>query len=291
MAINLDRLPPELIEDYVAGKCGFFVGAGLSRGAGLPDWRGLLLALIDKAERDYHLDPARAAECRKLADDPTKFLMLAEEMRESLGLSKFKTVIEDVFTNESVKPREVHDLLVKLGLRKFIITTNYDLLIETAFVNNKIRPRVFKYYEAHAIQRSLYKREFFILKAHGDAETAAEHVVLTERDYRNVLYRQPGYQSALQSIFTMYSVIFLGSSLEDPELKLLLNYINSAFPLGGIPHYALMSSDRMSATEQSRWRKDYNVMIIPISSANDYSDVDDFLKLLLEKEKEAAAKP
>lgn len=218
-----------------------------------------------------------------------RFLMLAEEMKEVLGTAGFASAIEEIFTDETIKPRPVHDLLVKLAQKKFILTTNYDMLIENAFAFDRQRPRVYRYYEAHAIQRSLYKREFFILKAHGDAEMAAEKVILTERDYRNILYREPGYQSALQSIFTMYSVIFLGSSLDDPELRLLLNYINSAFPDGGIPHYALMSSDTMGATEQSRWRKDYNIQIIPISSANDYSDVDDFLKLLQAEEGKAIA--
>jgi SIR2-like domain len=287
MAFGAENIPPELISDYLGGKCGFFVGAGLSRGSGLPDWKGLLVDFIDRAKKSLLLDADRAADCLKLADDPSKYLMLAEEMKEVLGVD-FKTVIEEVFTDPKVKPRTVHELLVKLGHKMFILTTNYDMLIETAFVNERTRPRVYKYYEAHAIQRSLFKREFFVLKAHGDAETAAEKVILTERDYRNILYREPGYQSALQSIFTMYSVVFLGTSLDDPELKLLLNYVNSAFPQGGIPHYALMSAVTMGATEQARWKKDYNIRIIPISAANNYSDIDDFLKLLLEKEKEAA---
>ena len=43
--------------------------------------------------------------------------------------------------------------------------------------------------EAHAIQRSLFKREFFVLKAHGDAETPPEQIILTERDYGWILLR------------------------------------------------------------------------------------------------------
>jgi hypothetical protein len=288
MAIKLSDLPPDLIQSYVEGKCGFFVGAGLSRGSGLPDWGGLLVKLIQSAEGAHLIDATKAKECSALAKNSSKFLMLAEEMKEVLGV-KFKDVIEDVFGRKGPAPRKVHDLLVRLKKKRFIITTNYDMLIETAFVNHKIRPTVFKYYEAHSIQRSLFKREFFVLKAHGDAETAAEQIVLTEKDYRRLLYREPGYQSALQSIFTMYSVIFLGSSLADPELRLLLNYINAAFPQGGIQHYALMSGTNVGRTEQGRWLKDYNMRIIEISDKNDYEDIDEFLKLLLRREKKAAA--
>ena len=206
-------------------------------------------------------------------------------MKDILGV-EFKTFIEDTYAGKNIAPRQTHDLLVSLKRSNFIITTNYDLLIEKAFVNQRELQTSYKYYEAHAIQRQLYKREFFILKAHGDAKTATEKIVLTDKDYRRLLYQEPGYQSALQSIFTMYSVIFVGCSLQDPELKLLLSYINAAFPQGGIPHYALMTTEATGEIERNRWKKDYNMQIIPISADNDYEDIDTFFRILHEKEDE-----
>lgn len=285
MAIEKKHIPTELFEAYKGGKCGIFVGAGLSQGAGLPDWAGLLISLIDKAEDDYSIPKDKADDCRALAKDPAKFLMLAEEMKEILGV-EFKSVIEDVFGRDDLEPTEAHELLTNLTGNKFIITTNYDMLIEKAFAKKEQYRQGYKYYEAHALQRDLYKRAFFILKAHGDAKTGAEHIILTDKDYRRVLYKEPGYQSALQSIFTMYSVIFLGSSLQDPELRLLLNYINAAFPAGGIPHYALMTTDQIGDTERGRWRKDYNMRIIPISSDNNYEDINRFLRFLKDEDPE-----
>ena len=279
MALEKEHIPTELFDAYKEGKCGVFVGAGLSRGAGLPDWGGLLHSLIDKAAADNSIPEDKAGDCRSLADDPSKFLMLAQEMKEVLGV-EFKSVIEDIFGRADLKPTPAHELLVSLAGNKFIITTNYDMLIEQAFAAQGQYRQGYKYYEAHALLRDLYKRSFFILKAHGDAKTAPEHIILTDKDYRRLLYKEPGYQSALQSIFTMYSVIFLGSSLQDPELRLLLNYINAAFPEGGIPHYALMTTDQIGDTERGRWKKDYNMRIIPISSDKDYEDINRFLRFL-----------
>ena len=285
MALEIGNLPTALITQYLDKKCGFFVGSGLSTGAGFPDWKGLLLGLIGKAEDEHSMQAEHAAECRELAEDPAKFLMLAEELKEILGVD-FKTYLEETFMNPDLRPKEVHDLLVALKNNNFIITTNYDLLIEKAIVKQQLYPTSYKDYESHAVQRQLYLREFFLLKAHGDATSGAEHIVLTDKDYRRLLYQQPGYQSVLQSIFTMYSVIFIGCSLQDPELRLLLNYINAAFPEGGIPHYALLSTENTSSIEQNRWRKDYNIRTIPISSDNDYEDIDIFLKILGQKEEE-----
>ncbi|MFC4732605.1 SIR2 family protein [Salipiger abyssi] len=283
MALEKNQIPTELFDAYREGKCGVFVGAGLSQGAGLPDWAGLLVSLIDKAESDYSIPKEKADDCRKLAEDPAKFLMLAQEMKEVLGV-EFKSVIEDVFGRADLQPTQAHELLVSLKGNRFIITTNYDMLIEQAFAKNEQYRQGYKYYEAHALQRDLYKRAFFILKAHGDAKTAPEHIILTDKDYRRILYKEPGYQSALQSIFTMYSVIFLGSSLKDPDLQLLLNYINAAFPEGGIPHYALMTTDEIGNTERGRWKKDYNMRIIPISSEDNYEDINRFLRFLQEED-------
>ena len=82
----------------------------------------------------------------------------------------------------------------------------------------------------------------------------------------------------------MYSVIFIGSSLQDPELRLLLNYVNAAFPEGGIPHYALMTSEKAGKTERQRWGKDYNMKIVPINSDDNFADIDRFLTILSELE-------
>lgn len=286
MALAVENLPSLLIKQYIDKKCGFFVGAGLSTGAGFPDWKDFLLGLIGKAEDEHNMQPQHVADCRELAEDPAKFLTLAEEMKEFLGFD-FKAYLEETFMNPEIGPKQAHELLVALKDNNFIITTNYDLLIEKAFANRRIYQPTYQYYESHAVQRQLYKREFFLLKAHGDATSAPEDIVLTVKDYRRLLYQQPGYQSVLQSIFTMYSVIFIGCSLQDPELRLLLNYINAAFPRGGTPHYALLSTDKTSETERERWRKDYNIHTIPISSDNDYEDIDTFLKILGQKEKEA----
>ena len=106
--------------------------------------------------------------------------MIAEELKDVLG-AEFKAYIEEIFANEEKEPRPVHDLLVTLEKNKFIITTNYDLLVEKAFAKNGIYKSAYKYYEAHSIQRQLFRRDFFLLKAHGDATTAAEQIVMTDK--------------------------------------------------------------------------------------------------------------
>ena len=272
-------IPERLIDRYLGRKCGFFVGAGLSQGAGYPGWQSLLEGLIDRAA-EQGLEDNIIEECRSLAKDPAKYLMLAETLKEDLGGAEFQTYLEDTF-REPRPPSDTHELLVSLTRGRFILTTNYDLLIERAFAEQRKYQNAYKYYESDSIQRALFRRDFFVLKAHGDVDTAADKVVLTDKDYRRLLYKELGYQSVLQSIFTMYSVIFIGCSLQDPEIRLLLGYINTAFPEGGTEHYALLKESATSKTERKRWKKDYNVAVVPIF---DFEELDAFLETLRQRE-------
>ena len=114
MALTEAVIPKDLIKKYLDRTCGFFVGAGLSRGAGYPDWHGLLQGMIDRAVNEHNLPTDQADDCSGLLEEPGKFLMLAEEMKEVLGAVEFKAYLEETFAGDELAPQPVHDLLVTL---------------------------------------------------------------------------------------------------------------------------------------------------------------------------------
>ena len=119
------------------------------------------------------------------------------------------------------------------------------------------------------------------MKAHGDANRVGNGIVLTEVDYRELLYKNPGYRSLLSVMFTMYSMVFVGASMADPEINLLLGYISDAFSsTSGPVHYALLAEEDITEAEQERWAKDFKVQVIKISKANDYLESTEFLQAL-----------
>jgi hypothetical protein len=121
------------------------------------------------------------------------------------------------------------------------------------------------------------------LKAHGDIDHRNE-IVITERDYREIIFRSQGYRAALSAIFTTRSVLFLGSSLTDPEPKLLLGFLHDAFHGAGARHYALVPYNEFSETEASRWQKDFKVRCIRYHASNTtHPEVVEFLKTLPHK--------
>ena len=280
MAFDPNELPDSLVEAYAHRRCSMFVGAGLSRGAGLPSWEGLISELIDYTDKNLPAYRDKLPEYRALVTDPAKFLMLATELKEVL-LGSFNEYIADRYGDPNLMPTDNHRLLESLDGLRYILTTNYDSLIEDAFIAKRSRKvPTYNYKQVGSVQRHLLRQEFFIFKAHGDAQTAGDGVILTEHDYRRLMFEERAYQSLLSTMFTTSTVIFIGASMSDPELKLLLSFIASSFKPNGPPHFAVMAHEDMSGVEMERWRKDFNVQFIPISKADNYSDVTRFLEAL-----------
>lgn len=283
MAFDPKRLPDKLVEAYRAKRCAALVGAGASIAAGLPDWSGLLDEMIKEAERHKVVTPEKVADYRKLLGTPGKYLMIATGLEEDLG-SYFGPFMTRVFIDSKPKPTSLHRTLAHMDQLQFMVTTNYDTLLEKCYrkeVDDDVP--VPTYQEAGEVQSRMSRRDYFILKAHGDAQRASSGIILTDLDYRRILYRERAYQSVLASIFTMFTMVFVGTSMTDPEVNLLLHYIADAFTPGSGPvHYALMADEDTTAVERDRWFRDLNVQIVPISKAGNYAELEQALRTLHE---------
>jgi SIR2-like domain len=281
MAFSAARIPDKLKEAYKQKRCAVLVGAGASAGAGLPTWGAFLSKMVAEGQRHLLIKGDRAAEYRKLIKDPAKFLMIASGLKEDIR-TYFDEFIDSTFIAPKPKPTKLHNALVSLDNLQFVLTTNYDTIIERAYrLAGQDDVPVLSFSDVGELQRRLAKREFFILKAHGDAAKVGNGIILTELDYRDILYRQRAYQGLLSAMFTMFTVVFVGASMTDPEIRLLLNYIADAFaPNAGPSHYALMSEDEITQVEKDRWYKDLNMQLVPVSKAHNYAEITEFLEVL-----------
>ena len=280
MPFDSARIPENLKQAYAKNRVAVMVGAGASMNSGLPSWGQFLTLMIDYGEKNNLFPKSKADQYRSLTGNGEKYLMLASSLKDDFA-NVFDEFIEKVFIETKPKPASVHDALVEMKNLQFVLTTNYDTLLERAFRNENPDISVCTFKDGGEIQRRLAKREFFILKAHGDAAKPGNGVVLTDADYRNLIFNQRAYQSLLSSMFTMYSVIFVGASLADPEIRLLLSYIRDSFSAGSGPtHYAAMAQEDITDVEAARWFKDFNVSFIPISKADNYAELPELLRAL-----------
>ena len=281
MPFSVKRIPDKLKEAYRGNRCAILVGAGASVGAGLPTWGGFLNQMIEKSLDHAVISDDKAKEYRLLIADPGKYLMAAAGLKDDMS-GYFDEFIDEVFVTPAPKPTDLHRAITGADRLQFVITTNYDMLLELAYREaGKHGVLVCTFTDAGEIHRRLSKREFFVLKAHGDAARVGNGIVLTEQDYRSIIHRHRAYQSLLSAMFTMFTIVFVGVSMSDPEIKILLSQIGDAYSESAGPsHFALMAEDDVTNVEKQRWLRDMKVQIIPVSKADNYKEVTEFMQAL-----------
>lgn len=279
------KIPKGLIEAFENKKAGLFIGAGLSQAAGLPNWEGLLDELIDIVEENqYNLDSDYIDNLKSLKNDSSKYLAVAQELKDNLQ-DDFRKYIMKKYDDDCPDPTGNHKNIIKLPY-EFILTTNYDTLLEDAYVSvfhKQAKVRTFR--DSADVSYDLWENRPFILKTHGDASSPQQGIILTEKDYRNIIFNEPGYQSILQTIFSTKTILFIGSSLVDTDLNLLLSFVHNSFHGGGPKHYALMDKEKINTVEAELWRKNFNIQIIPYDPKDHHKEVEVFIEKLLDSVK------
>jgi tetratricopeptide (TPR) repeat protein len=196
-------IPRELIEAFARDRGIIFVGAGLSRGAGLPNWDELVAPLASE------IQDCPAASYMQLAqfyDNEHGRNLLVKRLRERLA-------------GYSAAPTEAHKALAELPAQR-IFTTNFDSLIEEVF---KDRERSFDLV-VRDIDTSLMQHDLQVVKVHGDLQDAETIVIATE-DYDNYLSSKPSIADMLKVDLQTKSALFLGYSFSDEDLRRILMQI------------------------------------------------------------------
>jgi len=238
-------------------------GAGICRDppAGLPDWRGLA------SELDQCLGTGLEA---KTFDNPLEAMtvierLLATDPREAR--KKLVRAIRKVVPSSS-KPTKVHSLLLTLGCP--IYTTNIDGLFEKAACSAGVPIQVVRR-DTDVPSRGTGAR---LIKLHGDLNACApEDLVLNEADYNSVIHasRRRAVFDQFRADLEKTSVLFVGHSGTDPDLRCVLHYIDELLGTAGRKAWLLTadaSRDRCSLMESRGFQ---------VIQLKDYRDVPDFL--------------
>ena len=188
-----------LAEELEKGKLVVFVGAGVSKNSGLPEWEELI--------KDY-------ADYRGIKEFTSKqFLTIPEEVFERYGSLKYYEIAEKRFSGKYV-PNSIHRILKKMKLT-YIITTNYDTLIEDEIKNLQIvsKDEDLPYTNSNKM----------LIKMHGDFEN--KNIVLKQSDYDNYEKNFQLISTLVKGLFTTNTVLFIGYSYSDTNVQQIMNWI------------------------------------------------------------------
>jgi len=262
----LAEFPKSVADDAAA----IFVGAGVSMGAGYPSWKALLKDI--------------GADLGVNSDDVSDLSALAQ-----WGISRarnknriLQTIRNEIGVEKGIP--EALQILCRLPVRN-IWTTNYDTLIERSFTELG-RPLDSI---SNAADLSLKRRAGAtrLFKMHGSV-TDINNIVIATSDYE--LYRKTrgAFLNILQSQLTSYSLLFVGLSFTDPNVRHVLSQIVESFDGNPPEHFAIVKpphrdeyrSDEEYAAKKAQhdlWAEDllrYGLVVIEI---DDYEEVPELL--------------
>ncbi len=175
------------------GGLSVFVGAGVSKPVGFPDWRELLLEL------------ARAHGKALVIPDEPNYPQLAQDLQiETLD----KEIALRFGTNKHALG---HALLADLRTGS-LVTTNYDPCLENAAAAIHIHPT-----KLRVLARELaVGNDPWLLKLHGDIAHPAT-IVLTTEQYKRLTTDHHALRGVVQSLMLTSHLLFVGFGFADDD--------------------------------------------------------------------------
>lgn len=198
----IDFLAKELIRE----KLIIFVGAGASIDSKLPSWNGL----VRKFAQELGID--------KEWFNVDETLVIPEIYYKRFGKVPYYEILEEIFSKK-YEPNSIHKALEKLNVN-YLITTNFDALIEET-VNENYDYDIIKKDEdlAHSSKSKM------IIKMHGDLDN--KNIILRKSEFGEYEKRFPLISTFIKGLFTANTILFIGYSLNDPNVKNIMSWIKN----------------------------------------------------------------
>jgi len=209
-----DRVPPyhRIAKDIVTGNCALFLGAGTS----YEEDRGE----ISTQRLIKHLSQELKKEGFPLLKGEQGLSKVAQYYAIKLGREKMEGSVRS-FIYKNAVPLRIHKLLTELP-PVIIFTTNYDCNIEDEFEK---REREYELIVSQHEFRNWDEKKTIIIKLHGSVNRAIS-LTITDDDYIEFLMEPSLLKDSFRYILSTRKIIFIGYSLSDYNVKLLLEETN-----------------------------------------------------------------
>lgn len=209
----------ELIQRIQEGNVILFVGAGVSATLNLPTWSQLL----NEIAKHLHYDP----DIFSMYGEP---LVLAEYYKIQKGDLKGLTnwMQENWKVDDAkIKSSYVHQRIVELDF-PVIYTTNFDTCLEQAYrLHHKPYTKIARVQDITKVQKGKTQ----IIKLHGDVSNFRS-LVLTESSYFDRMDFESPLDIKLRADILGKSILFIGYSLSDINIRFLLYKLNKIWGFG-----------------------------------------------------------
>ena len=275
---GLAAIPESLLLAHARGEVLFVAGAGVSKSAGLPDFRGLVLKVYEELDPGVHsaisgqtdLDPGNLLDDQKA--EIKRFqkceydIVLGMLERRLEGQTQPRSLVRQrvgrIIRQDGLQPAPIHRALMRLsgqGGEVRIITTNFDLLLEDAA--RRMRSPV-QTYALGGIPRPrpTGSQEFTgVMHIHGALDRnprRTSDLILSDQDFGEFYLRRRSVSDLIYDAARLYSLVLVGYSASDPPMRYLLNAVSAdRAHFGDLKElFIFVGMDREDPVELGDWR-------------------------------------
>jgi len=200
-----------------------FVGTGMSKEAGLYDWKGLLGKLASSISREASLQEHKG--CEEMAKEGDYYVA---EFVKAKYAPKYIGTLQEVF-GKNVSPCNIHRILAQMPFAGFV-TTNYDTLLEDACKEVSLEIIEGAYPNQESFAETMRQIDGtstenpsrpFIIHIHGRYREKADacNLILTPSDYQEHYWEKDALRNFLEWLSNKYHLLFLGFSFRDMEIR------------------------------------------------------------------------
>lgn len=204
-----------------------FAGAGVSKDSGIPLWSELIEEIRGSLNEDIN------------EDDPLK---IAQILYNEKGEKEYNDIIKkSLYRNKGIY-NPLHEIIFELN-PQHIITTNYDNYFESIIENKGLPFSVV----SKDIDLPYAEYKNLLIKYHGDFEN--KNIVFKEIDYLEFSKNNTLKEIFVKSLFSNKVILFVGYSVGDINLKLLIRDIQFILTKHHQRAYLLSHNNNISNSE------------------------------------------
>ena len=219
----------ELSQCYRNGDLALITGAGVSKGCGLSDWNDLRADLLKNVIDSGYMEPRKPTAWEKVTSqhikrvlDSTSPLVMGRYLKTKLG-ERYLSTLRDALYKKPLNRSLTLQAMVTLADLRAVCTYNYDDLLETqpnpsrtfcsvAGPSDRVPNDKIPVYHVHGLLPS------------NSSSPPRGDVILSEEDYHQVYRDAFHWSNTVQlTVLRQFSVLFVGLSLSDPNLRRLLD--------------------------------------------------------------------
>lgn len=268
------NVPPELLDDIVRRRAVLYIGAGVSSSASTgdgkrpPNWKEFLNEGI---VRLGGLPPTGTVKRLIKTND---LLTACEVLKDALDES-WPTLLKEKYLQPRYTPSNLHRALHNLDL-PIVLTPNFDYIYDNFAKSETGGSTVVKNYWDSDVPLTLRRENRAVLKVHGTIEEPSR-MVFSRGDYARLRAEYRQFSEIIGALFVTNTFFFVGTSLNDPDLRLFLESYHYSHP-NSPPHYMTSPTGEIHKDEDASIRRNMNLKLIRYSNRNGHAELVEMIR-------------